>query len=189
MEHIIALYLREIWYKVAWIFEGQHRFRPRFSCVSHVIMVCQGTADSLDNGGMIAAIIMFPMISCLENCSLMVHPRVVAWIREFLLGCTQRVRVWGQLLEEVRVASGVLQGSVLGPLLFLLYVNDIWKNNESTIRLFTCNCIILSRIPRMCVVVWLNNSTWVRIGYRIYSLWRSIAAADYNYWLLTQQLN
>ena len=57
--------------------------------------------------------------------------RVVVWIREFLLGRTQRVRVGGQLSEEVRVTSGVPQGSILGPLLFLAYVNDIWRNMES----------------------------------------------------------
>ena len=56
------------------------------------------------------------------------------WIREFLLGRTQRVRVGGHLSEEVRVTSGVPQGSVLGPLLLLAYVNDISRNNESTIR-------------------------------------------------------
>jgi hypothetical protein len=44
--------------------------------------------------------------------------------------------------EEVRVTSGVPQGSVLGPLLFLAYVNDIWRNVESTIRLFADDCII-----------------------------------------------
>jgi hypothetical protein len=60
--------------------------------------------------------------------------RVVVWIREFLSGRTQRVRVEGQLSEEVRVTSGVPQGSVLGPLLFLAYVNDTWRNMESTIR-------------------------------------------------------
>ena len=55
-------------------------------------------------------------------------------------------RVGGQLSEEVRVTSGVLQGSVLGPLLFLAYVNDIWRNMESTIRLFADDCIIYRKI-------------------------------------------
>jgi len=64
-----------------------------------------------------------------------VDSKVVIWIREFLLGRTQRVGVGGQLSEEVRVTSGVPQGSGLGPLLFLAYVNDIWRNMESTIRL------------------------------------------------------
>jgi len=58
------------------------------------------------------------------------------------LGRTQRVGVGGQLSEEVRVTSGVPQGSVLGPLLFLAYVNDIWRNMESTIRLFADDCVI-----------------------------------------------
>ena len=45
--------------------------------------------------------------------------RVVVWIREFLLDRTQRVRVGGQLSEDVRIMSGVPQGNVLGPLLLL----------------------------------------------------------------------
>ena len=50
------------------------------------------------------------------------------------------------LSEEVRVTSGVPQGSVLGPLLFLAYVNDIWRNIESTIRLFADDCVIYRKI-------------------------------------------
>jgi len=54
--------------------------------------------------------------------------------------------VGGQLSAEVRVTSGVPQGSVLGPLLFLAYVNDIWRNLESTIRLFADDCVIYRKI-------------------------------------------
>ena len=44
------------------------------------------------------------------------------------------------------MTSGVPQRSVLGPLLFLTYVNDIWRNVESTIRLFADDCAIYRKI-------------------------------------------
>jgi hypothetical protein len=56
--------------------------------------------------------------------------------------------VGGQLLEEVRVTSEVPQGSVLAPLLFLAYVNDIWRNTELSIRLFEDGCVIYMKICR-----------------------------------------
>ena len=68
-----------------------------------------------------------------------VDSRVVVWLREFLVGRTKRVRVGGQLSKEVKVTSGVLQGSVLGPLLFAVYVNGIW-------RLFADDCMIYGKI-------------------------------------------
>ena len=55
-------------------------------------------------------------------------------------------RVRGQLSEEVRVTSGVTQGSVFGPLLFLAFVNDSWRNLESTIKHFVDDCVIYTKI-------------------------------------------
>ena len=72
--------------------------------------------------------------------------RVVVRIKKFILGRSQRVRGEGKLSEEARVTPGVPKGSVLGPVLFLVYVNDIWRNTESYIRLCAHDCIIYIKI-------------------------------------------
>ena len=58
MEHVIASYIRQVWDKNDWLYEGQHGFRPGYSCGSQVITVCQDIADSLVNGDKIDAIIV-----------------------------------------------------------------------------------------------------------------------------------
>jgi hypothetical protein len=91
------------------MFQGQHGCWPGFSCESQfVLTVCKGISDSLDNGVRTDAIIIYfskasdsvPHDGLLKKTVASgVGPRVLVWIREFLLGLTQRVRVGGQLLE------------------------------------------------------------------------------------------
>jgi hypothetical protein len=155
MQHVIAGYLRQVWKMSAWLWEGQHGFRPKYSCEGKIVTVCHDIADSLDEGVRTGAnIIDFPKAFDLvpHNRLLMriaetgLDLRVVVWAKDFLLGWSQRVTVDGQISDEFRVTSGVPQGSVLGPLLFLAYVNNIWRNKESNIRLFADDCIIHRKI-------------------------------------------
>jgi hypothetical protein len=155
MEHVIAGYVRQVWENSDWLYEGQNGFRPRYSCDSQITTVCQDKSDSLDKAARIDAIIIdfSKAFDRVRHDRLLkkiadsgVDPRLVVWIREFLLYRSQRVRVGGQLSDEVRVTSGVPQGSVLGPLLFLAYVYDIWRNIEYKIRLFAEDCIIYRKI-------------------------------------------
>jgi hypothetical protein len=88
MEHVIASYLRKAWNKKDWLFEGQHAFRPRYSCESQVITVCQDTADALDNGGRLDAIV----IDFWKALDLVPHERLLTKIAA--PGVDSRVVVW-----------------------------------------------------------------------------------------------
>ena len=68
------------------------------------------------------------------------------WITYFLSNRKQRVSVNGALSDITYVTAGVPQGSVLGPILFLLYINDINENVQSSIRLFADDRIIYRKI-------------------------------------------
>jgi hypothetical protein len=61
---------------------------------------------------------------------------MIKWIEEFITGRTQQVRIDGILSDEKVVISGIPQGSVLGPFLFLIYVNDMPDVVRSRLFLF-----------------------------------------------------
>ena len=61
---------------------------------------------------------------------------MVNWVEAFITGRTQYVRIDGVVSEEKTVISGVPQGSVLGPFLFLIYVNDMPEVIRSRLFLF-----------------------------------------------------
>ena len=64
------------------------------------------------------------------------------WINNFLRHRVQRVVVGGEHSTWTDVVSGVPQGTVLGPLLFLCYINDLPNNLQSSVRLFADDCVI-----------------------------------------------
>ena len=70
----------------------------------------------------------------------------LSWIGDFLANRTQRVMIEGTQSETAPVTSGVPQGSVLGPLLFLCYTNDLPTCISSDIRLFAYDCLLYRTI-------------------------------------------
>ena len=71
-----------------------------------------------------------------------IQGNVYNWISTWLTKRTQRVVIKGHSSTYVHVDSGVPQGTVLGPLMFLLYINDITSNISSCIRLFADDCVL-----------------------------------------------
>ena len=68
------------------------------------------------------------------------------WIDSFLCYRQQRVVVNGAKSDWAPVLSGVPQGTVLGPLLFSLYINGISTDIDSEIRLFADGCVCYREI-------------------------------------------
>ena len=62
--------------------------------------------------------------------------KILDWIRAFLIGRNQSVLVNGELSSSGSVTSGIPQGTVLGPILFVVYINDILENITSDGFLF-----------------------------------------------------
>ena len=72
-----------------------------------------------------------------------INGKVNNWVKAFLSDRVQRVVVDGFHSDLAAVTSGVPQGSVLGPCLFLFYINDLPDyTNHTTVRLFADDCIL-----------------------------------------------
>jgi len=122
MKHVVAGYIRQVWEDRDWLYEGQHGFRPGYSCESEIITVCQDISDFLDEAVRLDARIidfskafdLVPHDRLLKKIAASgVDSRVVVWIMEFTIDRSQKVRVGRHYSEEVRV--GELSGSTFVP--------------------------------------------------------------------------
>ena len=73
---------------------------------------------------------------CLQLHDYGIRGSVLKWVKGFLDNCHQSVIVNGSSSEPIPVSSGVPQRCVPGPLLFLIYINDLPINVKSKMRLF-----------------------------------------------------
>ena len=75
-----------------------------------------------------------------------INSAVITWINSFLTSRTQSVTLEGFQSDHIAVTSGVPQRSVLGPILFLIYMNDLPNEIKSSVRLFADDAIMYRQI-------------------------------------------
>ena len=81
------------------------------------------------------------LLSKLESYG--IYGNLENWLRHWLMAWTQTVMLYSEASSPVNVKSGVPQGTVLGWLMFLLYINDIGTNKtNSKVKLFADDCLL-----------------------------------------------
>lgn len=71
---------------------------------------------------------------------------ITHWFKAYLIDRKQYVQINKDLSSQEKECSGVSQGSVLAPILFLLFIIDVIQNVDVSIRQFTGDCILYSEI-------------------------------------------
>ena len=134
--------------------DAQHGFRKKRSCESQLILALQYLANGLNNGEQIDAILLdfskaydrVPHQSLLEKLQYYgIRGHLNDWVADFSRDRHQEVVLEGSQSSPTHVTSGVPQDTVLGPLLFLVYINDMPEGIKSTVRL-VANDSLLYRI-------------------------------------------
>jgi len=75
-----------------------------------------------------------------------IRGQILAWVRDYLADRKQRVVINGEQSEFADVTSGVPQGSVLGPVLFLIYINDLDVGLSCNIKKFADDTKIYGQV-------------------------------------------
>ena len=86
---------------------------------------------------------------------------LLQWLREFLTGCTHQTRVRFSLSSVTQLLSGVVQGSGIGPLLFLSYINqlaEILGHVGINVKLFADDVKLYMQIVNSCDTAKLQHA-------------------------------
>lgn len=125
--------------------DAQHGFIAGRSCVTQLLEFLEDVTEALDNGFEVDVIYLdfakafdkVPHRRLLRKIEAYgVKGKLLVWIREFLNDRKQRVMVNGSYSEWEKITSGIPQGSVLGPILFLIYINDLPDVLRCLLKLF-----------------------------------------------------
>lgn len=153
MEHILSSQIHRHLEKYKLLSKHQHGFRMHHSCEGQLISVLHDMSKSIQYHYPVDSLFLdfSKAFDTVPHRRLMlkleaygVNGKVLEWINNFLVNRRQRTAVDGTVSEWGVVRSGVPQGTVLGPLLFLLFINDISDKNvvKSNMKLFADDSLV-----------------------------------------------
>ncbi|KAM7307009.1 uncharacterized protein ISCGN_010645 [Ixodes scapularis] len=134
---------------------SQHGFRPGRSCETALATITHYISDALDDHTSTDLIQLdySNAFDTLDHHLLLqklvgvgVHSSLLRWITRFLIGSSHKVVFHGSSSEDFAISSGVPQGSVLGPTLFSVYVNDMPKTENTLLIQNADDPTILTRL-------------------------------------------
>ena len=155
VEHIIYRHLMTYLEEHNILTDLNHGFRAGFSCETQLLTTNHDLFSSFDTGTQTdMAVLDFskafdtvPHSKLLKKLSHYgIGGTILEWLKKFLTGRTMKVVFDGKMSREIPVDSGVPQGAVLGPLLFLCHINDLPTSVKSQVRLFADDCLLYRKI-------------------------------------------
>lgn len=154
-EHILFSNLANFLESNSFFTPSQHGFRKTYSCETQLVSFTHKLNAILDRSSLADCIFLdfskaFDKVChkllLLKLSQLNLYPKLLIWLEYFLINRSQFVSANSLTSPPSGVHSGVPQGSVLGPLLFLIYINDLSSCVSSHIHLFADDCVIFREI-------------------------------------------